>query len=171
VSEEEKEAIEIVKEITFVRGIRKDVEGEEKDLCALEILLNYIDKLQKQLDQLKEVDRQICCEELITKDKYQDILKENEELSKSNFHFLEINQKLIEEKPIIKELAEKELNLLEKIDKLQRDSISKDIIRNKIKELEEKIELIKQRKDNIKNGMAIIVCEYVVEVLEELLGE
>ena len=43
-------------------------------------VLNYIDKLQKELENLKEVDRQICCEELITKDKYQDILKENAEL-------------------------------------------------------------------------------------------
>ena len=46
---EEKKAIEIVKEITFVRGIRKDVEGEEEDLCALEEVLNLIDKLQKEL--------------------------------------------------------------------------------------------------------------------------
>ena len=54
---------------------------------------------------------------------------------------------------------------------LDTNFIKKSVIKNKIKELEGKIELIKQRKDNIKNGMAIIVCEYVVEVLEELLGE
>jgi len=54
VNKEEKD-IEIVKEITFVRGIRKDVEGEREDLLALEEVLNLIDKLQKENKNYKEL--------------------------------------------------------------------------------------------------------------------
>ena len=53
-NKEEKD-IEIVKEITFVRGIRKDVEGEREDLLALEEVLNLIDKLQKENKNYKEL--------------------------------------------------------------------------------------------------------------------
>lgn len=129
-SEEEKHAIEFFNKVIYQIG-EEDI---MKNNC---ILLNLIDKLQK----------------------------ENQELSESNFHFLEINQKLIEEKPIIKELTEKELNLLEKIDKLQKDSISKDIIRNFIKEELPDDEIMKSCEMFDMNGV------YLRKKLEELLGE
>ena len=179
-SEEEQKAIKIVEDIAFVRGIRQDVEGELEDLGAIEDVLRLIDKLQKQLDKLKEVDRQICCEELITKDKYQDILKENKELSESNFHFLEINQKLIEEKPIIKELTKKELNLLEKMDKLKRENdgyhkgfidgitSSKYIIGNKKEELEVQLEILLNDNSGLFTDTTIML-DQEINLLEELL--
>ena len=43
---------------------------------------------KEEIDQLKEVDRQICNEELITKDKYQSILEENAELKNDNLKLL-----------------------------------------------------------------------------------
>ena len=150
VNNEEQQAIEYIKFKT-ITGL--ETLQLEKDVKALEILLNYIDtlqkennkyidifnstekimngqertkdkllkenvELQKQLDKLKEVDRQICCEELITKDKYQDILKENEELK------VEIKKQY---KQYIKDHTEV-------IENLKKDSISK----NKIREIVEK---------------------------------
>lgn len=182
-SEEEKEAIEYFEdkiknklplyEETYVDGkpyrrniLQLETNFTEEQANKTEILLNLIDKLQK----------------------------ENEELSESNFQFLEINQKLIEEKPMIKKLTEKELNLLEEIDKLQKENeelkgikngttieyigkatywrkdkiekyfISKDIIRNKIKELEE--ELI-QNYGTL--GENLTTTE--IKALKKLLGE
>ena len=52
-SEEEKKAIETLKEIKDVRGIRQDVEGEGEDLCALDIVYNLIEKQQKEIDFLQ----------------------------------------------------------------------------------------------------------------------
>lgn len=43
-SDEEKKAIEILKEIKDVRGIRQDVKGENEDLQALNIVYNLIKK-------------------------------------------------------------------------------------------------------------------------------
>ena len=126
-----------------------------KDL--IKALKTTLDKLQKDNYKLDRENQHFF-------DRIQDLQKENEELSESNFHFLEINQKLIEEKPMIKELTEKELNLLEKIDKLQKDSISKDIIRDKIKEYNEQREKAETKEIND------MFVNYIDD-LEELLGE
>lgn len=53
-SEEEKKAIEILKEIKDVRGIRQDVEGENEDLWALDIVYNLIDKQQKEIEESQD---------------------------------------------------------------------------------------------------------------------
>lgn len=51
---EEKKAIETVKTITYEMGsIRESVEGHEEDLCALEKILNLIEKQQKEIEELK----------------------------------------------------------------------------------------------------------------------
>ena len=57
----------------------------EKTYNKIQEMAKEIVRLQEELDKLKEVDRQICCEELITKDKYQDILKENKEAYHKGF--------------------------------------------------------------------------------------
>lgn len=85
---EELEQAEKEKERKLLREAIRKLQKENKELTERNLVLEgnkigyklAIDKLQKQLDQLKEVDKQICNEELITKDKYQEILKENEEL-------------------------------------------------------------------------------------------
>ena len=59
-NKEEKEAIK------WFDTERKLVEITNGDNNYFSIILNLIDKLQKQLDQLKEVDKQICNEELIS---------------------------------------------------------------------------------------------------------
>lgn len=109
-----------------------------------EILLNYIDELQKDLENLKEVEREICCEELITKDKYQDILKENADLKMQ----LEI----------------------EKIDnKYNKEETGEEMIpRYKIREYITRLE----QSENL--GISDIyesMKDFAIEVLEELLGE
>ena len=70
------------------------IEGTENNYLEVKIVLKLIDKLQK----------------------------ENEELSQSNFRFLEINQKLIEEKPIIKELTENNLSYQEELAKTWKEN-------------------------------------------------
>ena len=133
-NKEEKEAIEIVKEIR-----KSDLMSAEFDIeelyNAIQTTLNLIDKLQKdnyeldresqhffdriqdlqkQLDQLKEVDRQICCEELITKDKYQDILKENEELKEQRNKLLQKDFKFLTENYVHKDIIKYKINELKK---------------------------------------------------------
>ena len=54
-NEEEKKAIEIVKEIKDIRGMRQDVEGENEDLWALNTIINLIEKQQKEIEDLKEL--------------------------------------------------------------------------------------------------------------------
>lgn len=133
---EEKEAIEEVKKIINYIEDNYTCNCDREDKKYFEIVLNLIDKLQKQLDQLKDVDRQICNEELITKDKYQEILKENAELT----------------------------NELSKIQcdnrQMEEDSISKDTIRTKIKELE-----------NTYSEHSEFRIGKTIEILNELLGE
>ena len=53
-NEDEKKAIEIVKEIKDIRGMRQDVEGENEDLWALDTLINLINKQQKEIEDLKD---------------------------------------------------------------------------------------------------------------------
>ena len=67
-SEEEKKAIEILKEIKDVRGIRQDVEGENEDLWALDIVYNLIEKQEKEIDRLQNIKRKDI-EDLINKEK------------------------------------------------------------------------------------------------------
>ncbi len=102
-SEEEKD-IEIVKEITFVRGIRKDVEGEREDLLALEEVLNLIDKLQKDNYELDRENQHYF-------DRIQDLQKEIKSKNKQIKLMQEMNlPKEIEinyiSKDIIKKLIE-----------------------------------------------------------------
>lgn len=97
-SEEEKEAIKNAEKfvysilngigandckilLNYIDKLQKENEDMRKELkVTSQMNSNLIVKLEKELENLKEVDRQICNEELITKDKYQDILKENAEL-------------------------------------------------------------------------------------------
>ena len=106
-----------------------------------------IQDLQKQLDQLKEVDRQICNEELITKDKYQNILKENAELKEQRDNAIKLRNELIEEQKIT--------------------CISKNKIRDKIKELTGEIHRTKKGRIILKDIKRLAK----IEVLKELLVE
>ena len=56
---------------------------------------------KEEIDQLKEVDRQICNEELITKDKYQSILEEN---AKQQKEIEDIKEQLKAIKTIIEDI-------------------------------------------------------------------
>ena len=51
------------------------------------------------------------------------------------------------------------------------NSISKDKIENKIKELKEKLENVRNKEDRIRNGIAIIVLEYCIDSMNELLNK
>lgn len=51
------------------------------------------------------------------------------------------------------------------------DSISKDKIENKIKELKEKLENVRNKEDRIRNGVAILVLEYCIDSMNELLNK
>lgn len=57
--------------------------------------------------------------------------------------------------------------VLEELD----NSISKDKIENKIKELKEKLENVRNKEDRIRNGVAIIVLEYCIDSMNELLNK
>lgn len=76
-SEEEKKAIEILKEIKDVRGIRQDVEGENEDLWALDIVYNLIDKQQKEIEEKSIII-------MAGAEKVKQLEKEIEELKKEN---------------------------------------------------------------------------------------
>jgi hypothetical protein len=165
-SEEEKEAIEEVKKQIEEAHNLNELNVFMTDSTTLKILLNLVDKLQKIIKEQSYTNKKMRKTLKTVRKERNKLQRENERLSQSNFHFLEINQKLIEEKPIIKELTEKELNLLEKIDKLQKENkqlvdtnkklyemgqqnaiqeilnekwISKDKIINKINEIEESL--------------------------------
>ncbi len=162
-NEEEIEAIEYIKELI------KPPLREEWDFAykldkttakQFKTLLNYIDKLQK----------------------------ENEGLSQSNFLLLEINQKLVEEKPIIKELTENNLSYREELAKAWKENkelktahrkngrvlftieaineryVSKDKIRDKLNHAKEVLE-------NLDNEQDMIMQKIVINYLKELLGE
>lgn len=57
--------------------------------------------------------------------------------------------------------------VLEELD----NSISKDKIENKIKELKEKLENVKNKEDRIRNGIAVIALEYCIDSINELLED
>lgn len=78
-SEEEKKAIEILKEIKDVRGIRQDVEGENEDLYALDIVYNLTEKLLKEIEELKENELLEITENFISKDKIRELIKKYQE--------------------------------------------------------------------------------------------
>ena len=55
-NKEEKEAIEIVKTITYEMGsIRQSVDGHNEDLWALEKVLNLIEKQQQELENIETI--------------------------------------------------------------------------------------------------------------------
>lgn len=85
--EKEKKAIEILKEIKDVRGIRQDVEGENEDLWALDIVYNLIEKQQKEIEEknkdIKKLNDLLMLSELdyISKDKIREKIEHyNDEL-------------------------------------------------------------------------------------------
>lgn len=49
--------------------------------------------------------------------------------------------------------------------------ISKDKIENKIKELKEKLENVRNKEDRIRNGVALLVLEYCIDSMNELLNK
>ena len=116
-NKEEKEAIEYIKFKT-IAGL--ETLQLEKDVKALEILLNYIDKLQK----------------------------ENEELKEQRDNAIKLRNELIEEQKIT--------------------CISKNKIRNKIKEVAEEPQIYV---DTEKFDIEFEKSNYTIDVLKELLGE
>lgn len=135
-SEEEKQDI-----IQFLRCFCKTT----IDYCKLEKedvleILNYIDKLQKEIQKLKEI-KQTCYEDIDNiRNEYD---KEIEEYKK------QIDLEFVEE------------NYIEK-----SKVVSKNKIRAKIKELEERNKMFK-----LELPEDVTIYLYVIEVLKELLGE
>lgn len=84
-SENEEKAIEIVKEITYIRGIRQDVEGHEEDLDALEEVLKLIEKQQEEIDTYKETENDYE-HELARKDEEIEELKKDKKALVDNYN-------------------------------------------------------------------------------------
>ena len=63
------------------------------------------------------------------------------------------------------------LNSLNTVLEELNNSISKNKIENKIKELKEKLENVRNKEDRIRNGVAIIVLEYCIDSMNELLED
>lgn len=120
-SEEEKEAIDDLK--LAIEQEKEELPYSKESLKNKQAILNYIDKLQKELEEYKN----LC---LMFSNERDKIIKEEMELQKEN-------------------------------EELKENSISKDIIRDKIKEL-----------GSIKGDLATYIA--VIEkmkILNELLGE
>lgn len=92
---------------------KTSVDIQQLQLIA-EYLLYRVDKLQKDNYKLDRENQHFF-------DRIQDLQKENDELSQANMSLLEINQKLIEEKPMIKELTDKYYSVLEYNAKLESE--------------------------------------------------
>ena len=142
-TEEEKEAI-----LHFKKYENKLVyEINEKDKRYAKTILNYIDKLEKENKELKEDNShqwEERCRLTFKLDKLQKEVEEEKEKHKATIYNFELV-----------------------VDKLE-NSISKDKIRNKIKELEDFIE--KEEKETM--GRCITIGEtQAIFVLKELLGE
>ena len=90
-NEEEKKAIEIVKEIKDIRGMRQDVEGENEDLWALDTLINLIEKQQKEIEDMvrgKFISKDKIREKIDLIDKeYAEIIEKN----KNDLYLVNIN--------------------------------------------------------------------------------
>lgn len=186
-SEEEKQAIEEIKIIINYIEDNYTCNCDREDKEYFEMVLNLIDKLQKQLEQLKEVDRQICCEELITKDKYQDILKENEELKDSRevlskeilsdkatiVLFKEKIEKLQKENEELKEQRDNAIKLRnELIEEQKITCISKNEIKAKINQIDEEYSKTLKKELSLEfHNINAQRHEAMKIVLEELLGE
>ena len=110
-SEEEKEAIKIVEDIAFVRGIRQDVEGELEDLGAIEDVLRLIDKLQKELKVTRQMNSNLTetLSESISKDIVRNKIKQLEDIGKVREYvsfdgFVETEYVMQDEIDLLKEL-------------------------------------------------------------------
>lgn len=140
---EEKKAIKNVEK--FVYSILNGIGAND---CK--ILLNYIEKLEKENEELKDIKQQICNEELINISEYFKLKKENEELKEDREKY---KIRLTDEQ------YNKVINsCIEDINKQWQDKI-----RTKIKELEKEQKNCFTEKD--KKRLAKI------EVLNELLGD
>ena len=171
-SEEEKQAIEKLNSIVkvhkdYMQGVNEETINE-KEIKAIEIVLNYIDKLQKEnkkyIDVFNSTEKIMNGQER-TKDK---LLKENVELQKENKELKEELEKY-EQLVGFTTIGIKPEDIKVVTDKY----ISKDIIENKIKELEEvKQKEEKENKDEFGiNSNTWAIADWGIEVLKELLGE
>jgi len=148
-TDEEKEAIEIMEDITFMRGIRKDVEGEDEDYQALETLLNLIKKQQQKIEKLAK-----------TCSKYKDTLEHYEDKV--------FNNDMIDLEKVTD---------LDEISVLGKKYISKDKIRELQDKYKNKIERLESKKiwnepiDTVLTRRYINYFDAYEELLEELLEE
>ena len=140
-NEEEKQAIEKLNSIVkvhkdYMQGVNEETINE-KEIKAIEIVLNYIDKLQKENKKYIDVfnsTEKIMNRQERTKDK---LLKENVELQKENEELKEQRKELNLENQALYESINLEDSeyLAKKYQKLKENSISKDKIREVLKDI------------------------------------
>lgn len=116
-NEEEKKAIEILKEIKDIRGIRQDEEGENEDLCALDIIYKLIEKQQKEIYQLANGIRVLGTNPDITTE---EIIKEFTENPISEEYMEKFKSGYISKDEVLKAIGYKEND--EEYDRLKQDN-------------------------------------------------